>query len=145
MDIQANLGPSQTSNITDLRSSAPVSEGNLNYILPTSVDRKVYSRADLLVLQPCKCGQETQELFMRLKASGILRYRGPRRYRGWSSAKRKPIPSLSECKFGYARENYSNYHAENSRSKAVNFGVLSSLPQLKDPKSYDIPTLLLAC
>ena len=44
MDIQANPGPSQTSNIPDLRSSAPVSEGNLNYILPTSADRKVYSK-----------------------------------------------------------------------------------------------------
>ena len=44
MDIQANPGPSQTSNITDLRSSAPVSEGKLNYILPTSADRKVYSK-----------------------------------------------------------------------------------------------------
>lgn len=123
MDIQANPGPSQTSNITDLRSSALASEGNLNYILPTPADRKVYSRADLLALRPCKYGQETQEFFMRLKTNGIFRYRGPRRYRGWSSAKRKPIPTLSECKFGHARENYSNYNAENSRSKTVNFGV----------------------
>ena len=34
---------------------------------------------------------------------------------------------LSEWKFGHARENYSNYNAENYRSKTVNFGILRSL------------------
>ena len=144
MDIQANPGPSQTSNITDLRSSAPVSEGNLNYILPTSADRKVYNRTDLLALRSCKYGQETQKLFMRLKTNGIFRYRGPRRYQGWSSVKRKPIPTLSERKFGHARGNYSDYHAGDSQNKTVNFGVLRSLPKLKDPKPYDKPFILSA-
>ena len=137
--------PSQTSDITDSRSSAQSSKGNLNYILPTPADRKVYSRADLLALRPCKYGQETQELFMQLKTNCIFRYRGPRRYRGCNSAKRKPIPTLIKGKFGHARENYSiNYNAENSRSKTVNFVVLRSLPKHKDPKSYDIPTILSA-
>ena len=116
----------------------------MNYILTTPADQKVYIRADLLALRPCKYGQETQELFMQLKTNDIFRYRGPRRYRGWSSAKRKPIPTLIKCKFGHARGNYSNYNAENSRSKTVNFGVLSTLPKHKDPKSYDIPTILSA-
>ena len=133
MDIQANPGPSQTSNITDLRSSAPVSEGNLNYILPTSADRKVYNRTDLLALRSCKYGQETQKLFMRLKTNGIFRYRGPRRYQGWSSVKRKPIPTLSERKFRHARGNYSDYHAGDSQNKTVNFGVLAAYQSLKIP------------
>ena len=81
---------------------------------------------------------------MQLKTNGIFRYRGSRRYRGWSSAKWKPIPTLIKCKFGHARENYSNYNAENSRSKTVNFGVLRSLPKHKDPKSYGLPTILSA-
>ena len=144
MDIQANPGPSQMFNITDLRSSAPVSEGNLNYILPTSADRKVYNRMDLLALRSCKYGQETQKLFMRLKTNGIFRYRGPRRYQGWRSVKRKPIPTLSECKFGHARGNYSDYHAGDSQNKTVNFRVLRSLPKLKDPKPYDKPIILSA-
>ena len=136
MDIQANPGPSQTSNITDLRSSAPVSEGNLNYILPTSADRKVYNRTDVLALRSCKYGQETQKLLMRLKTNGIFRYEG------WSSVKRKLIPTLSEYKFGHARGNYSDYHARDSQNKTVNFGVLPSLPKLKDPKPYDKPIIL---
>ena len=64
MDVQADAGPSQTSNITDLRSSAPVPERNLDYISPTPADRKVYISADLLGLRPCKYGQETQEFLM---------------------------------------------------------------------------------
>ena len=55
MDIQANPDPSQTSNITNLRSSAPVSKGNSNYILPTSADRKVYTRNlnNSMSMRPC--------------------------------------------------------------------------------------------
>lgn len=68
--------------------------------LPTLADRKAYSRADLLALRHCKYDQETQDLFMRLKITGILRYRGPRRFRGWTGADEHklatPVLSLSQ-------------------------------------------------
>ena len=101
MDVHANPGPPRTqtdsSNLVNLQPQRPNNEDSPH--LSSSAAARVYSRQELLALRSQKYhDQEFRTCLGKLKANGLLRYRGAPRSRAEKpNASQRPIPSRITC------------------------------------------------
>lgn len=101
MDVHANPGTPRTqtdsSNLVNLQPQRPNNEDSPH--LSSSAAARVYSRQELLALRSQKYhDQEFRTCLGKLKANGLLRYRGAPRSRAEKpNASQRPIPSRITC------------------------------------------------
>ena len=145
VDVHANPRPSKiqtdSSNLVNLQPQRPNNEDSPH--LPSFAARRVYSRQELFALPSQKYhDQEFRTCLGRLKANGLLRYRGARRSRGEKpEASQRPIPCRITCsELGKQPRTSSIAISEFDKpARAVDYSVLR---KVKHQKSYDIPVIL---
>ena len=145
MDVHANPRPpkpqTDSSNLVNLQPQRPNNEDSPH--LSSFAARRVYSRQELFALPSQKYhDQEFRTCLGRLKANGLLRYRGTRRSRGEKpKASQRPIPCRITCsELGKQPRTSSIAISEFDKpARAVNNSVLR---KVKHQKSYDIPVIL---